>query len=469
MIVHADVLKVVEKAKLLGEKGKDSLALRRLKEAEKKYPEDSFLLANIALIAQRLEKNNLAIEYYLKALNLDPENPTYIFNYGVLLYGIRKFDEGLKKIQKALSYERNSFYHLTFAKFLYNSGRTLEAEENLILAQNFDCTPKVRYQINWIKAHVYLRMGNLKTGWKFFESRLEPGTDGLNTTHDPMKSIRILNGEIPQWRGEDLSNKTIIINDEQGFGDTIQFSRYVLALGEKYDNITINFICKKELFRLFGFMPNYVNLFYREENQQVIEEINGDFHIFLMSIPLYFETNYESIYSKYPYISSEDNKIDYPFIVKDKLNIGISWSGNKANPNDLNRSIWSLEELEPLLSINSINFISLQVGSSYVSVEKDNRIIDSSSYIEDFKDSLDIIKRLDLIVTIDTALAHLSGAANIPCWVFLPKIATDWRWGENLKHCPWYKSLKIYKQENPDDWTVPINSVVKEIKQKFKI
>jgi len=468
MSTNHNLLKVIEKTKPLIEGGKFNVALRRLRDVVKKYPNESYLLAYIAFVSQRAGKDRLAADYYLQALKFDSHNASYLFNYGVLLYGMRKFTKGLKYVESALNYEKNSFYFLTYAKFLYNSGYTKKAEKYLNLAEKLDTSKnEIRTEISWNKSHVYLRQGKLDLGWKYFESRLN--FRNAERTHEPMKSMKILKGEIPEWRGENLNNKTIIINDEQGFGDTIQFSRYILALGEKYKNINVNFICKKELYRLFDFMPEFIKVYYREGNNDVIEKITGDFHAFLMSIPIYFEKNYESIYSKYPYITSEGIEKDYPFIVKDKFNVGISWTGSNINPNDANRSINSLELLEPILSIKNINFISFQIGNSHVALEESINMKEISNYVEDFKDSLNIIKKLDLIITIDTALAHLAGAANIPCWVLLPKIATDWRWGENLKQCPWYKSLKIYKQESPDDWSVPINLVAREIRQNFKI
>jgi len=448
--------------------GNKNLAIRKLKENFNKNPQSSDLAASIALLYQKCEKDSMAKEYYLKALKIDKTNASYLFNYGVLLYGLRDFDKGLKYVKQALEFEENAFYCLTYAKFLYNSGYTKESETYLLAAEKFDTSKgEIAEEIRWNLSFANLRMGNLRIGWKYYEARLNFKI--ARDTHDAMKSEAILNNQIPEWKGEDLHNKTLIVNDEQGFGDTIQFVRYLLLLIERYQNLTINLICKKPLYRIFQNFGKNINVFFREDNMDEVNEIKADFHIFLMSIPLFFEINYESIFKSFPYINVPKRKKDFPFIDKEKINIGLSWTGSDANPNDVNRSLWDVNELSPLLNNSKINCISLQVGNSTVDRKELTLMKDASPYIDDFYDSLEVINSLDLIITIDTGLAHLAGAANLPCWVLIPKICTDWRWGEDLSYSPWYESLKIYKQKEPDDWSFPINSIVEDLISKFNL
>jgi len=462
------ITKIIAKSMDLHKTGKSNAAIRKLRDESKKNPENAEIFASIALIAQQTNKETLAQDFYKKAIKLDNKNASYLFNYGVLLYGIRKFDDGLDYVKAALEINQNAFYCLTYAKFLYNSGYTKKSETYLLAAEKFDTSKgEIAEEIKWNLSFANLRMGNLRIGWKYYEARLNFKI--ARDTHDAMKSEAILNNLIPEWKGEDLHNKTLIVNDEQGFGDTIQFVRYLLALNERYQNLTINLICKKPLYRIFQNFGKNINVFFREDNMDEVNKIKADFHIFLMSIPFFFEDNYESIFKIFPYIKVPVRKKDFPFIDKEKINIGLSWRGSDANPNDVNRSLWNVNELSPLLNNSKINCISLQVGNSTVDRKELTLMKDASPYIDDFYDSLEVINSLDLVITIDTGLAHLAGAANLPCWVLIPKICTDWRWGEGLSYSPWYESLKVYKQKEPDDWTFPINSIVKDLRRIFNL
>ena len=461
-------LQLIENCIATYNSGKKSLAINKLKSKFKKNPNNSDLAASIALLYQRSEKDSIAKDYYEKAIKIDSSNASYIFNYGVLLYGMRFFEQGIKNVKQAIKIEQNAFYLLTLAKFLYNSGFTNESKEYLNKSQLIDEKNNNKFfnEIIWNKAHAELRQGNLELGWKYFQARLD--FDRASITHDSMKSKAIIDGKIPVWNGENLDNKSIIIHDEQGFGDTIQFARYVKLLEKKFKNIKIFFICKIELVNVFKNLGKNITVAHREGNETYTETLNTDYYIFLMSLPIYFEKNYKSIYSNFPYLYPRKQRKKFQFIRPDKINIAISWTGSNINPNDFNRSLSSVKLFEPIYSNPQINCISMQVGNSYVEIDDLIEIFDASGYINDFQDSLDIISKVDLVITIDTALAHLAGAANIPCWVLIPKICTDWRWGENLSVSPWYKSISIYKQKKEDDWQEPINEIYKDLKKKFR-
>ena len=295
---------------------------------------------------------------------------------------------------------------------------------------------------------------NYKDGFYNYEWRLKEKTK---------KEYRYNNLIKPQWKGEDLDHKVILIISEQGLGDIIQFSRYIFDLKNRY-NVKIIFQTHKKLFHIF-----------ENKGLNLISKIDilpyHDYFIYLLSLPkLYFELNKELL-GEISYIGS--NKKNYNkwknILTKFKSPlVGINWCGSqkvgkkdKSIPFDIIKSLFKLPNIE---------FLSLQKeeGEKDLVNYKSNKnfynfsnIIDKKNY---FEDTVEIIKFLDLVITNDTSVAHLSATLGLKTWILLEK-NPDWRWFLKNNKSPWYKSVRLFRQKKRGDW----DNLVKEIKIELLI
>jgi hypothetical protein len=287
-----------------------------------------------------------------------------------------------------------------------------------------------------------LLTGNLVDGFKDYEWRFKlPGFLGVQQN-------------IPLWKGQSLTGKTILINSEQGYGDTIQFSRYASMLSDRGAKVILE--THKPLARLFEVM---------DELDQVIvrgaKPIHADFQVPIMSLPHRFGTTLDTIPAEVPYLQSLSVPI-FDITSKTQTVIGIAWAGNPKHKNSwaANRSL-EITSLNPLFDIPDIFWVSLQVDERHIeaaSVHKKEILYDTRDQIEDFADTAAVISGLDLIITVDTAVAHLAGALGKPVWVLL-SFAADWRWLLDRDDSPWYPTMKLFRQKAPGDWKSVISSV----------
>jgi hypothetical protein len=252
-----------------------------------------------------------------------------------------------------------------------------------------------------------------------------------------------------------------LLHAEQGFGDTIQFIRYASLLADREANVMVQ--CQKELTPL---------LKYTKGIQQVVSFGEAlppfDIQCPLASLPLFFETTIDTIPSYTPYfflnpelIQRWKNKIE-----NDKTNfqIGLVWSGNPKYKNDLKRSC-SLAMFSTLAHLDNITLYSLQKGEAANEAKyppKGMRLIDYTEEINDFLDTAGFIKTLDLVISVDTSVAHLAGALGKTVWTLLP-YNPDWRWLINREDSPWYPAMRLFRQPNPGDWESVIKKVTNEL------
>jgi hypothetical protein len=255
-----------------------------------------------------------------------------------------------------------------------------------------------------------------------------------------------------------------LLHAEQGLGDVIQFVRYIPYVAQLGTKVIIE--CHKELKSL---LKNVEGI------QQVIsqgEELPSfDVHCPIASLPLIFNTIQDNIPTNIPYIYVESmsvnkwkNKLEND---NSKLNIGLVWAGNPKHKNDRNRSI-PLSGFLPLMKFTNITFYSLQKGTA--SEQSKNlpirmKLVDLTKEINDFADTAALIENLDLVITVDTAVAHLTGALGKPVWVLLP-FAPDWRWMLNREDSPWYPTIRLFRQPSLGDWDSVISRITKELQKE---
>jgi tetratricopeptide (TPR) repeat protein len=296
-------------------------------------------------------------------------------------------------------------------------------------------------------AVLLLSLGNFELGWQAYEHRI-PWL-GLNCE---------LTG-LPRWHGEALAGRTILVVTEQGFGDSIQFIRYARLL--KQEGATVYLLCTNNLplRSLLATAPGVDGTIGPDEPVPHL-----DCYIPLMSLPLRFGTRLESIPADTGYVTADPDAVScWHERLKEykELKVGVVWAGGRALKSNANRSI-SLPEFSSLFDCEGVTFFSLQVGSDALTSDDAARyganLVDLTGHLHNFGDTAALIANLDLVISVDTAVAHLAGAMGVPVWLLLYYPA-EWRWLRDWEGSPWYPTMKIFRQHVMMHWAQPLAEV----------
>ena len=400
-------------------------------------------------ISMKLSKDfEEAIRIFKKIVNLKPNFVKAFINLANCLQSLNKFEDALEIYKEALIIEPNS------CEILYNQATCLH---ELNLHKNSILNYKKILQIDqnfieakWNLAFTNLLLGNFKDGWKGHEIR----KIREKTKNDYLKLI-----EEKNWLGkEKLNDKTIYVLSEQGLGDYIQFCRYLPMLKNLGANIILDTPKSLEkIIRTMNFEFTHIN---------DLNEITFDFNCLLMSLPLAFNSTLDNIPNKTPYLFTPDDKKNY---WKEKLGnkirkrIGLMWNGNPENEQNINKSV----QLEILIKLFDLpyEFHSLQINHSEFElkiIKKYENFYNHENEIKGFDKTAGLIESMDLIISIDTSIAHLSGALNKRVWILLP-FTPDYRWLLDQNHSPWYPSAKLYRQHKKGDWNGIIKKIMRDL------
>jgi hypothetical protein len=269
------------------------------------------------------------------------------------------------------------------------------------------------------------------------------------------------------WDGKSLNGKTILVHTEQGFGDSIQFVRYLPMV--KAQGGRVIFECQQSLCRLLRSCNGIDEIIEKTSANKL--SIQPDVHVHLLDLPGIFGTTLNSIPTNIPYITPDPILVDQwasRLNVDEGFRISIVWAGSPHHARDRNRSC-SLADFANLAKVPGLPFYSLQKG--YVSIKPDNppmgiKIVNLDNELHDFADTAAVIANLDLVISVDTAVAHLTGAIGKPVWTLLP-FAPDWRWLLKRNDSPWYPTMRLFRQNQPDDWTEVFEQVREKLIDNF--
>jgi hypothetical protein len=304
----------------------------------------------------------------------------------------------------------------------------------------------------WNHSLCLLLLGRFEQGWRAYEWRKKrPGSSSARSYPQPL------------WLGEDnLAGKTVFLHWEQGLGDTIQICRYAPLLEARGAAVIMSVQSS-----LVGLMKQLSPTIRIIGSNEVPEHF--DFYGPLMSLPLAFRTTIENIPAKPRYLAAHDERRTLwseRLPSKGRPRIGLVWSGSTIHRNDHNRSI-ELRQFLPML-IGGAEWLCLQKeirDSDLPALRTDGRIAVLADQLNDFSDTAALIERMDLVVTIDTSVAHLAGALGRPVWILLPH-NPDWRWLLERPDSPWYPSARLFRQREPCNWATVIAEVKSEL-QRF--
>jgi len=290
-----------------------------------------------------------------------------------------------------------------------------------------------------------LSAGRYTEGWKYYEARSKAFGE-----HGQLP--------FPLWNGEDLSGKTLLLLPEQGYGDTIQFVRYVPLLKAR-GAAKISVICKPVLGALLRTVEGIDALI---TDPQALHA--HDYWASLMSLPLHMGTTVESIPSRIPYAGVFTNRLEMwqARLPGDGLRVGLVWKGNPEHENDAQRSLSHFSDLAPLWSVRGIRFISLQVGDAETQADECKVLQPAlclGREIRDFGDAAAIVAQINLVICVDTAIAHVAGALGVACWLMLPQTGVDWRWHRTGTVSPWYPNDMYLFRQRQGGWPALIDEV----------
>jgi tetratricopeptide (TPR) repeat protein len=396
---------------------------------------DAFNNRGTALRALRRFEEALAS--FDRAIALGPENADALHNRGNALNDLRRFEEALASFDHAIALKPNlaeAFDNRSTA--LLNLKRIEEAlaSYDQAIAIKPDYAEGYRH-----RAFCRLLVGRCIEGWADYEWRWKTAQ---------MVSER-RNFKPPQWYGStDIAGKTILLHSEQGFGDTLMAARYVRPVIARGARVVLEL--PAALVPLLAEIDGVAQLVTKHH------PLPGfDLHCPLMSLPLAFGTTLNTIPADVPYLSvpqAHAEKWLQRLPRSGRPRVGITWTGNPDHKRDHERSI-ELRRMLPLLSRTDVDFFSVQkfLREGDSEILRANQIANLGDAIETFADMAAMISNLDLVITVDTSVAHLAGALGKPVWILLPFIP-DWRWLLDRHDSPWYPSAQLFRQSRVDDW-----------------
>jgi Flp pilus assembly protein TadD len=422
-----------------------------LRQALSLQPEFPKAYNNLGLVLKAKGQPRRAVTCFRQAVKLEANFCQAHYSLGVALKQMGRLDEAMAAFDRTLDLQPNH------AGALNNCGgiHMLRGKVNRAIA----CFQKAvtlepEFAMAWTNlAMAWFLKGDLSAAWPAYEWRFKI---------DHRASIYPHEYDKPRWDGAALGHQTLLIHDEQGLGDTLQFIRYlpmVKARGGK-----ILFETRKSMITLLKDFPGIDSIVQRSES--ACAESNFDLYIPLLSLPLIFKTTLQTIPQTIPYIVADKAKVDHwrRRIHSQGLRIGLAWAGNPTHHRDKERSL-PVGALMPLMEIPNLKLYSLQEkflpDPSQVLPEK--LVIDNLGVeLKDFADIAAAIASLDLVIAVDTAVVHLAGAMGKTVWTLL-SYAADWRWGMKTNHSPWYPSMTLFRQKTAGDWKGVIDRVCRAL------
>jgi tetratricopeptide (TPR) repeat protein len=388
-----------------------------------------------------------------KALELNPEFAEALNNRGNALRDLNRPADALASFDKALALRS------AFIEALNNRGNAfrdlkLHAEASASYGRALAIDPD-HTETRWHRAGLWLVTGDFERGWEEYEWRWKT----------QQSARRRPDFAQPLWLGEDsLAGRTILLHAEQGFGDTIQFARYVPHVAAKAARVILR--VQPQLVALLSSLEGRPQIVSSSEKLPAF-----DCHCPLLSLPLAFKTRLETMPATVPYLhASKEHMLKWTERLPKSAapRIGIAWAGNPAFKGDQSRSI-GLPRLSPLLSAAGVEFVSIQkdlrAGDRDI-LRNNPHVRHLGDEINEFGDSAAIMSQLDLVISSDTAIVHLAGALGKPVWILL-QYAAEWRWLLDRADSPWYPTARLFRQTRIGDWDSVLEQVQQELAKHY--
>lgn len=451
------------------------------REAIKKSPKSAIAWFNLGNLLREIKRGDEALKAYRKADMLQPGTPEILNNLGTQLYDLGAIEDAIRHYDTALTFRptfadamtnrgnalqrlcqmddaeralsdalaiepKNPVFILNMSAFLAAAGRHDEAIEWADAA--IDLAPKY-IDAHLKKASLLIQQGRLEEGLALYEARWQnPHWHSLPAKIDAQR-----------WNGDNLSGKHLIAWNEQGFGDAIMYARYITILADQAKSLTI--MCEPTLHDLFRRgLPANVKIIGLNDPPPP-----ADFHVSMMSLPHHFGINLDNLKTEGPYLSLDKIVAEKwrKTFVSEPLQVGLIWAGNPGQSHDYSRSL-APEIIAPVLDTPNTQFHNLLIGPRG-DLLQDNRLIDSRNKLSTFDDTAAYMDALDLIISVDSAPAHLAGAIGKKTWVLL-SFDPDTRYFLGRNDSPWYPTMTLYRQQSPGEWGSVIDQICADLKNQ---
>ena len=405
---------------------------------------------NLSLILMHTNRLEEAEAVLRKAIHLDANSPDLYNNLGSVLTDAGRPRQAEAAFQQAIKINPSFVYaHYNLGCLLKSAGHLDESETALRRALKL----RPNYSsAQFALATLHLLRGQYEKGWELYNAHRMKKASGKATA-------------IPRWQGEELTGKTILLFHEQGFGDTLQASRYIPQVSTLSQH-TVVWI-QEPLQQLMRSSFPDIDFYTGKDNPSE----HFDYACPLPNLPMIFHMTEQNIPNDTPYLKVSEEIINaWRSRLQEKTGAssyktGLVWAGNPNHHNDRNRSI-AIAAFDSLLAMDKIAWISLQAGSETDNLpECASSLLDFSSDLVDFAQTAGLIENLDLVITVDSAVAHLAGALGKETWVLIP-FEPDWRWQLKREDSPWYPSIRLFRQRKPGDWQYPLKKVKEALQQR---
>lgn len=428
------------------QQGNLQLASERLQKVANQYGGnvDVFKILGICYFDQL--NFGLAIQAFDKATRFSKTDSDIYFNLAICHTKLENHGKAIDNFKHCIALNpQHHKAHAAIADVYKICNHIDEAISSYATAIQLRCvySPDLLFKLS----QVLLVNGAWAEGFELFENRL------LLDTASRLHTI------LPQWQGQPLLGKQILVECEQGFGDSIQFARYLNLLHDMGANITL--ACPLPLMRLFEHSFPMVKLL--APNAQ-IDPSPIDFYVPMMSLAVLFQTRVDAIHNNKPYlITPTEYQTKWKWLEETtNLKVGIVWSGNPNHKNDKNRSI-AFERLIKGLPSHA-HYFSIQKIEHALIPESSTNLTVLSSEIESFSDTAAICEQMDVVITVDTSIAHLCGALGVATWMMLP-FSPDWRWLLKREDSVWYESVTLFRQPKAGDWDTVLHKINQQLLQ----
>jgi tetratricopeptide (TPR) repeat protein len=394
---------------------------------------------NMGSVLQDQKKHGAAIATFQKALDLKPDNADALYNMGKSFYDLSRYPQAIACYQKAL---RINPYHHKACNNIAKTYQDVGANQKALFWYQRALQIKPDYaEARFNLATVYLLTENFQEGWQGYEWRFRRREWKRAYPHRYRK---------PRWNGENFAGQRLLVHSEQGLGDMLQFVRYLPWV--KARGGTVVFETRKTLMDLFKNLPGMDELVVFAPDGQPTTEF--DLYVPLASLPGIFETTLENMPAEVPYLFADHEKSArwQDRLTENGLRVGLVWAGTDTDPSRACHLKW----LRMLSDIPGLALYGLQKGIAAEQIEVEGlpqgmRMTNLGREFEDFADTAAVVENLDLVISIDTSVAHLAGAMGKPVWVMLPYTA-DWRWFLDRNDSPWYPTMRLFRQPKAKDW-----------------
>jgi tetratricopeptide (TPR) repeat protein len=453
---HLPVLKNLGLA--LGKKGRQEEALAVYAHAARIDPKDLEILDSLGATLGALGRYGEAMEVYRRALALNPEASGFKCRLARRLRMLEDSDTALRLAREVLAKEPENFEAWVEVGSAYRQMNRLEEA-----LEAFDRALALRpedFEAKGTRALILLTMGDFERGWREYEFRWKSPS-----FEDVARTFRM-----PRWDGRaDLKGKRVLLFGEQGVGDIVQFARYIPMLADRGAAVSLE--CPVDLHALMGSVRGLNKISAKGASQPAC-----DYEIPTMSLPLVFGTRVETIPGGVPYVAPPERlaaewagkMAEYGVGKK----IGIAWAGSAKHTNDRRRST-ALAAWAPVGRLGGsvdggaggATFFMMQKGPAAAQwMSAPMKLVNLTAGLSHFGDTAAMISQLDLVITVDTAVAHIAGAMGKRVWNLISYLP-DFRWMLGREDTPWYPTMRLFRQSEQGDWSAPVGRIVEELKK----